>query len=139
MKSAREIVATGMLFMASRIAESPARVMDSGSTDTLVQAPNVYAIQSWLYNRRPDKWCKNPEQRITLESDDTVSIVVTRAGNDETGTRPGLDESVNTSVTVRGMTDEEKEAQRKKKRKAKDEVVVDKDSVDYWPDDWEDD
>jgi hypothetical protein len=104
-----------------------------------MQAPNVYAIQSWLYNRRPDKWCKNPEQRITLESDDTVSIVVTRAGNDETGTRPGLDESVNTSVTVRGMTDEEKEAQRKKKRKAKDEAVVDKDSVDYWPDDWEDD
>ncbi len=104
-----------------------------------MQAPNVYAIQSWLYNRRPDKWCKNPEQRITLESDDTVSIVVTRAGNDETGTRPGLDESVNKSVTVRGMTDEEKEAQRKKKRKAKDEVVVDKDSVDYWPDDWEDD
>ena len=101
------------------------------------QAPNVYAIQSWLYNRRPDKWCKNPEQRITLESDDTVSIVVTRASNDETGTRPILDESVNKSVTVRGMTDEEKKAANSKKRKGyKENGEID---VDYWPDDWEDD
>ena len=101
------------------------------------QAPNVYAIQSWLYNRRPDKWCKNPEQRITLESDDTVSIVVTRASNDETGTRPTLDESVNKSVTVRGMTDEEKKAANSKKRKGyKENGEID---VDYWPDDWEDD
>jgi len=101
------------------------------------QAPNVYAIQSWLYNRRPEKWCKNPEQRITLESDDTVSIVVTRAKDDETGTRPRLDDSVNESVTVRGMTDEEKKAANSKQKKGfKPNGEID---VDYWPDDWEDD
>lgn len=99
------------------------------------QSPNVYAIQSWLYNRRPDKWCKNPEQRITLESDDTVSIVVTRASNDETGTRPGLDDTVNKSVTVRGMTEEEKKAANSKSKKSDDGEI----DVDYWPDDWEDD
>ena len=101
------------------------------------QAPNVYAIQSWLYNRRPEKWCKNPEQRITLESDDMVSIVVTRAKDDETGTRPRLDDSVNESVTVRGMTDEEKRAANSKQKNGyKPNGEID---VDYWPDDWEDD
>lgn len=94
------------------------------------QPPNVYAIQSWLYNRRPDKWMKNPESKVKIESDDIVSIVVTRAGDDETGTRPKLDNNINSSVTVRGMTEEEKREANSK---------VDKDSVDYWPDDWVDD
>lgn len=99
------------------------------------QAPNVYAIQSWLYNRRPDKWMKNPEQKIKIESDDLVSIVVTRAGDDETGTRPKLESSVNDSVTVRGMTEEEKREANKREK----EKEIDKNSVDYWPDDWVDD
>ena len=95
------------------------------------QPPNVYACQSWLYNRRPDKWCKNPETKFSLESDETVSIIVTRAGGDETGTRPNLDENVNKFVTVRGMSEDEKKNQNTK--------TVDENDLDYWPDDWVDD
>lgn len=102
------------------------------------QAPNVSACQCWLYNRVPKKW-KNMNSRANIldeiDEDTSIHITVERAGmsSQSNGTSTSDDEvdeqwqdEVNKSITVRGMTDEEKQeakAQRAqaKKDKAKEE------------------
>lgn len=101
-------------------------------------APNVSACQVWLYNRVPKKW-KNMNSRANIldeiDEDTSIHITVERAGisSQSNGTSTSDDEvdeqwqdEVNKSITVRGMTDEEKQeakAQRAqaKKDKAKEE------------------
>lgn len=77
------------------------------------QAPNVYAIQTWLYNRLPEKWKKNRDQVLTLGDEDTrLEIKVTRAGSnpsEEDGT------VVNSGVQIRMKSDEEMEAEREER------------------------
>ena len=96
--------------------------------------PNVNACQTWLYNRRPDKW-RNMNGRSSLidelsEKDSSISITVTRASKEgdkdtvvETEDKEWQD-SVNTSVTLK-----KNEEQRK---------TENHNDLDYWPEDWED-
>lgn len=58
-------------------------------------APDVSAIQTWLYNRKPDKWKKSGEGAFELSDGDTsFKIVVRRAGQEHCG------DSVNEEVEV---------------------------------------
>lgn len=120
------------------------------------QAPNVSAIQCWLYNRLPNKWKKNRDNLIELDEEDTkIQVTVTRASqstkpnaqHDDTVDEEWQDE-VNQSIEIRSMTEEEQAEAAKKKVQAKSEgsqklstkvenEASDED-LDYWPDDWED-
>lgn len=118
------------------------------------QAPNVYAIQCWLYNRLPDKWKKNRDNLIELDEEDTkIQVTVTRASkqNDDTSTNEedkDWQDNVNKSIEIRNATEEEIKEKEKKKAKQKSEderkmqtKIENEDSdadLDYWPDDWED-
>lgn len=120
------------------------------------QAPNVSAIQCWLYNRLPDKWKKNRDNLIELDEEDTkIQVTVTRASqstkpnaqHDDTVDEEWQDE-VNQSIEIRSMTEEEQAEAAKKKAQAKSEgsqklstkveSEANDEDLDYWPDDWED-
>lgn len=121
------------------------------------QAPNVSAIQCWLYNRLPNKWKKNRDQLIDLNDEDTkIQVTVTRAStsqstksdtkSDKESDKEWQDE-MNQSIEIRNMTEEEQAEAAKKKAQTKDESshsVTTKveneasdEDLDYWPDDWE--
>lgn len=120
------------------------------------QAPNVSAIQCWLYNRLPDKWKRNRDNLIELNEEDTkIQVTVTRASqstkpnaqHDDTVDEEWRDE-VNQSIEIRSMTEEEQaEAAKQKAKTAKQsasnlatkvESEANDEDLDYWPDDWED-
>lgn len=120
------------------------------------QAPNVSAIQCWLYNRLPQKWKKNRDQLIDLDDEDTkIQVTVTRASKDnksnaqqdESDDKEWQDE-VNQSIEIRSTTEEERAEAAKKKAQTKDkssqsmstkiENETSDEDLDYWPDDWED-
>ncbi|MBQ8767090.1 MAG: hypothetical protein IJZ16_09830 [Clostridia bacterium] len=120
------------------------------------QAPNVSAIQCWLYNRLPNKWKKNRDSLIELDEEDTkIQVTVTRASqstkpnaqHDDTVDEEWQDE-VNQSIEIRSMTEEEQAEAAKKKAQAKSEgsqklstkveSEANDEDLDYWPDDWED-
>lgn len=120
------------------------------------QAPNVSAIQCWLYNRLPNKWKKNRDNLIELDEEDTkIQVTVTRASqstkpnaqHDDTVDEEWQDE-VNQSIEIRSMTEEEQAEAAKKKAQAKSEgsqklstkveSEANDEDLDYWPDDWED-
>lgn len=123
------------------------------------QAPNVSAIQCWLYNRTPKKW-RNMNSRANIlddiDEDTSIQVTVTRAPkNPNALSAPPTDPSsevdeewvdeVNESIEIRPMTAEEREEAKKAKTKTKvtDQVNTKvesepEDDLDYWPDDWED-
>lgn len=120
------------------------------------QAPNVSAIQCWLYNRLPNKWKKNRDNLIELDEEDTkIQVTVTRASqstkpnaqHDDTVDEEWQDE-VNQSIEIRSMTEEEQKEADKKRAQAKSEgsqklstkveSEANDEDLDYWPDDWED-
>lgn len=120
------------------------------------QAPNVSAIQCWLYNRLPNKWKKNRDNLIELDEEDTkIQVTVTRASqstkpnaqHDDTVDEEWQDE-VNQSIEIRSMTEEEQAEAAKRKAKTaeqsasnlatKVESEANDEDLDYWPDDWED-
>ena len=120
------------------------------------QAPNVSAIQCWLFNRLPDKWKRNRDNIIELNEEDTkIQVTVTRASqstkpnaqHDDTVDEEWQDE-VNQSIEIRSMTEEEQAEAAKKKAQAKNggsqklstkvESEANDEDLDYWPDDWED-
>lgn len=123
------------------------------------QAPNVSAIQCWLYNRLPDKWKKNRDQLIELDEEDTkIQVTVTRASAgqttkaQQTNGEDEIDEEwqdeVNQSIEIRSATEEERAEAAKRKaqnaaqsdsnRATKVETESSDEDLDYWPDDWED-
>lgn len=120
------------------------------------QAPNVSAIQCWLYNRLPNKWKKNRDNLIELDEEDTkIQVTVTRASqstkpnaqHDDTVDEEWQDE-VNQSIEIRSMTEEEQKEAAKKRAQTKSESSqklstkveseANDEDLDYWPDDWED-
>lgn len=119
------------------------------------QAPNVSAIQCWLYNRLPDKWKKNRDNLIPTDDDTTIQVTVTRASqktNSNAQQNNGSDDEdwedeVNESIEIRGMTQEEIAQKKKEKENQQKQTGSNKatkveseieDDLDYWPDDWED-
>lgn len=115
------------------------------------QAPNVNAIQTWLYNRQRDKWKNmNAKQNMfeDMVEDDTIEVIVRRAGANEGDEDNSVEEK---DIVLRKRSDEEqqkikkekksKERAEKKKDKQHVEVIeedVDNSEPDEWPEDWED-
>ena len=127
-------------------------------TETLEkeQAPNVSAIQCWLYNRLPNKW-KNMNSKSNIlddmDEDTSIHVTVTRASksNVQNQSDSSIDEEwqdeMNSSIEIRNATEEERAAAKKEKAKSKAENEPNvttkvesepEDDLDYWPDDWED-
>ena len=123
------------------------------------QAPNVSAIQCWLYNRLPQKW-KNMNSKSNIledmDEDTSIQVTVTRASqkakqdisdNKENDIDTEWEEEVNQSIEIRNATEEEKAEKEKQKVKQREKsaktmqtkVEQDEEDLDYWPDDWEDD
>jgi len=124
------------------------------------QAPNVSAIQCWLYNRLPNKWKKNRDQLIELDDEDTkIQVTVTRASasqstkaqQDETAKDKEWQDGLNTmnqSIEIRSATEEERAEAAKKKAQTNEQSALNMatkveseandEDLDYWPDDWED-
>jgi hypothetical protein len=121
------------------------------------QAPNVSAIQCWLYNRLPNKWKKNRDNLIELGDEDTkIQVTVTRASTsqsttaqqDKTAEDKEWQDEVNQSIEIRNATEEEATAAAKRKAQTaeqntsnmatKVENEASDEDLDYWPDDWED-
>ena len=110
-------------------------------------APNVSAIQMWLYNRQKDKWKNmNAAKNVfdDLEEDTSIEITVTRANKDETtnGDAPSHDDGIeDKEINVRKRTkaeqEEVKKAKKAEKKKEKADTIVEEEDLDEWPDDWE--
>lgn len=112
-------------------------------------APNVSAIQMWLYNRQKEKWKNmNAAKNVfdDLEEDTSIEITVTRANKDETtnGNAPSHSNDVfdveDETISVRKKGKEEIEADKKEKKKKKADTYVEEEDedLDEWPEDWED-
>ena len=50
---------------------------------TREQPPNVLACQTWLFNRKREKWKRNRDNEIAVDDDKTINIVISRAGKEE--------------------------------------------------------
>ena len=124
-------------------------------------APNVTAIQMWLYNRQKEKWKNMSSSKSMLDEmgdDSTIEITVTRASKNESGfenpentdtdnnTDTNTDKINNKKIRLRKRTKEEAEEYREKQKveKAKleaDTIVDESDEsvsdLDEWPEDWE--
>lgn len=116
------------------------------------QAPNVNAIQTWLYNRQKEKW-KNMNAKSNMfedmVEDDTIEVIVRRAGVNEGEEDESIEEK---DIVLRKRSDEEqqkikkekkaKEKAAKKKEEQHVEVIEDDEEynseLDEWPEDWED-
>ena len=115
-------------------------------------APNVSAIQMWLYNRQKEKWKNmNAAKNVfdDLEEDTSIEITVTRANKDETtnGSAPSHDsdnedfEVEDETINVRKKTKAEVKADKKAKKAKKADTYVEEENedLDEWPEDWEGD
>ena len=120
-------------------------------------APNVTAIQMWLYNRQKDKWKNMSSSKSMLDEmgdDSTIEITVTRASKNESGfespqnNTESDDAEKNKKIKLRKRTKEEaeeyKEKQKAEKAKLEADTIVDESDesvsdLDEWPEDWEDD
>lgn len=120
------------------------------------QAPNVNAIQTWLYNRQKEKWRNMNAKTNMFEDmveDDTIEVIVRRADSKEKDNDDSVEEK---DIILRKRSEEEqqkikkdkklKERAEKKKEKQHIDVIeegdgkVDESSdLDEWPEDWEDD
>lgn len=122
------------------------------------QAPNVNAIQTWLYNRQKEKWKNmNAKQNMfeDMVEDDTIEVIVRRAGTSESDEDETIEEKEieEKNIVLRKRSDEEqqkikkekkaKEKAEKKKEQQHIEVIKEVDDevseLDEWPEDWEDD
>lgn len=120
-------------------------------------APNVTAIQMWLYNRQKDKWKNMSSSKSMLDEmgdDSTIEITVTRASKNESGfenpenNTDSDDAEKNKKIKLRKRTKEEaeeyKEKQKAEKAKLEADTIIDESDesvsdLDEWPEDWEDD
>lgn len=117
------------------------------------QAPNVNAIQTWLYNRQRDKWKNmNAKQNMfeDMVEDDTIEVIVRRASNNENEEE---DEAIEEKdIVLRKRSEKEQkdikkkkqaeEKARKEKEKQHTEVIEEDEDVselDEWPEDWSED
>lgn len=115
-------------------------------------APNVTAIQMWLYNRQKEKWKNMSSSKSMLDEmgdDSTIEITVTRASKNESGfenPENNTDDGEDKKIKLRKRTEEEakeyREKQKAKKAKLEADTIVDESDesvsdLDEWPEDWE--
>lgn len=87
-------------------------------------APNISAIQMWLYNKQKDKWRNmNVQKSLTedMEEDTSIEITVKRASekeNKDTDVQPAdFDGTEEKEITLRKKSQKQIEAEKKKKQK----------------------
>ena len=114
--------------------------------------PNVAAVKTWLFNKKPNDWV--PENKITApESDDSgiVVEVVNMQDPEEVekhNSKPDTWEDVmNDGISIRAATERERmineleHEQQEHERLVQEDVAADAAEavdLDAWPDDWED-
>lgn len=105
-------------------------------------APNIAAAQTWLYNRCPDKWKRDPQKGLLdeIDEDTSIKIEVTRVGSNNEDDADWQQE-VNSEVKVRKATEAERLQAEREKRERKEGAAADTENlepdIDEWPDDWE--
>lgn len=109
-------------------------------------APSVTAAQTWLYNRCPDKWKKDPQKGIMddIDEDTSIKIEVTRVGSKEDELDEEWQKEVNREVKVRKATESEKKQreaeiakEKQKKQQEAEELQEEVNDLDEWPEGWE--
>jgi hypothetical protein len=109
-------------------------------------APSVTAAQTWLYNRCPDKWKKDPQKGILddIDEDTSIKIEVTRVGSKEDEPDEEWQKEVNREVKVRKATESEKKQreaeiaqEKRKKQQEAEELQEEVNDLDEWPEGWE--
>ena len=115
-------------------------------------APNVTAIQMWLYNRQKEKWKNMSSSKSMLDEmgdDSTIEITVTRASKNESGFESpenNTDDGEDKKIKLRKRTEKEakeyREKQKVEKAKLEADTIVDESDesvsdLDEWPEDWE--
>lgn len=122
-------------------------VEETKETTTREVVPNVTAIQTWLYNRLPDKWNRrNGNLAEDLGEDNSIHIEVTRAKRDELNATvvegdsnedSDWTSSVNSSVSVRKATEQEMQAASQYHQAEEQEADTEWDDSDEEVDIWE--
>lgn len=121
------------------------------------QAPNVSAIQTWLYNRQKDKWRNMSGKQSLVDElgeDTSIEITVKRASDNETEITDVEatvedDGAEARTIEVRKRTPAEKKkaddakakkakAEREAKQKTTEVYDEEPSELDEWPEDWED-
>lgn len=109
-------------------------------------APSVTAAQTWLYNRCPDKWKKDPQKGILddIDEDTSIKIEVTRVGSKEDEPDEEWQKEVNREVKVRKATESEKKQreaeiakEKQKMQQEAEELQEEVNDLDEWPEGWE--
>lgn len=109
-------------------------------------APSVTAAQTWLYNRCPDRWKKDPQKGILddIDEDTSIKIEVTRVGSKEDEPDEEWQKEVNREVKVRKATESEKKQreaeiaqEKQKKQQEAEELREEVNDLDEWPEGWE--
>lgn len=109
-------------------------------------APSVTAAQTWLYNRCPDKWKKDPQKGILddIDEDTSIKIEVTRVGSKEDEPDEEWQKEVNREVKVRKATESEKKQreaeialEKQKKQQEVEELQEEVNDLNEWPEGWE--
>ena len=88
-------------------------------------APNVTAIQMWLYNRQKEKWKNMSSSKSMLDEmgdDSTIEITVTRASKNESGfenpeNNTDTDNKEDKKIKLRKRTEEEAKEYREKQKR----------------------
>lgn len=103
------------------------KVVETQRVDEEVDVPpNVKAINTWLYNRRPEQW--QPESKIAgsdSDSDGALEVEVVRV--DEASSRDNADMAAEAKTERQKMIDE-----------LSTDPDGDQSDPDWWPEDWED-
>lgn len=109
-------------------------------------APSVTAAQTWLYNRCPDKWKKDPQKGILddIDEDTSIKIEVTRVGSKEDEPDEEWQKEVNREVKVRKATESEKKQreaeialEKQKRQQEAEELQEEVNDLNEWPEGWE--
>lgn len=107
------------------------------------QAPNVSAIQTWLFNRCPDKWKRNRDDILIDDEDTSIQVTVKRAATSGTKQQPDDEEwqdEINSEIEITRVKEserEEKNQEGKKSDSSGKQNVLSQEELDEWPDDWD--
>lgn len=116
--------------------------------ETVDVPPNVAAVKTWLFNKKPSDWV--PESKIVDTEHDDSSIVV-EVVNMQDPDRPQQpetwDDVINDGVAIRAASEQERMINELQQEQEEHERLVQEDvandaagsvDLDAWPDDWED-
>lgn len=93
------------------------------------QAPNMRAIEVWLYNRKPDLWKRDGGSRLDdIIEDSSIQITVNRGNPDLDNKKDKKDnwqEEVNDDITIQKPSNQKQSKQSKSKKQSKAKANID--------------